>query len=75
MRSYGAVEEIDGRPEQVLEVGFEAGVAQGGDKGVEDVGDGARDGAGFGQRPRVRLVLKRPVAVELEFGEDVIGRG
>ena len=24
----GAVEEIDGRPEQVLEVGFEAGVAQ-----------------------------------------------
>ena len=37
----GAVEEIDGRPQQILEVGFEAGVAQGRDQGVEDVGDGA----------------------------------
>jgi hypothetical protein len=40
----GAVEEVDGRPEQVVEVGFEAGVGQGGDQGVEDVGDGAGDG-------------------------------
>ena len=40
----GAVEEIDRRPEQVLEVGFEAGVGQGRDQGVEDVGDGAGDG-------------------------------
>jgi hypothetical protein len=30
---------------------------------------------GFGQRPRVGLVLEGAVAVELEFGEDVIGRG
>src|SRR5208282_1236388 len=35
----GAVEEIDHRPEQILEVGFEAGVHQGDDEGVEDVGD------------------------------------
>jgi hypothetical protein len=27
----GAVEDVDGRPEQVLEIGFEAGVAEGGD--------------------------------------------
>ena len=40
----GAVEEIDGRPEQVVEVGFEAGVGQRRDEGVEDVGDGAGDG-------------------------------
>ena len=45
------------------------------DEGVEDVGDGAGDGAGFGQRSRVGLVLEGAVAVELEFGEDVIGRG
>ena len=44
----GAVEEIDGRPEQVFEVGFEAGVAQGDDEGVEDVGDGAGDDLRFG---------------------------
>ena len=63
----GAVEEIDGRPQQVFEVGLEAGVAQGRDQGVEDVSDDACDGAGFGQRPRVRLVLEGAIAVELEF--------
>ena len=69
------MEEVDGRPEQILEVGFEAGVAQGDDEGVEDVGDGAGDGLGFGQRSRVGFVLEGAIAVELEFGEDVIGRG
>ena len=33
--------------EQIFEVGFEAGLAQGGDQGVEDVGDGASDRSGF----------------------------
>ena len=63
------------RPEQILEVGFEAGVAKASDEGVEDVGDGAGDGLSFGQRSRVGLVLEGAIAVELEFGEDVIGRG
>ena len=71
----GAVEGVDGRPEQVLEVGFEAGVAKASDQGVEDVSNGAGDGLGFGQRSRVGLVLEGAIAVELEFGEDVIGRG
>ena len=71
----GAVEEVDGRPEQIVEIGFEAGVAQGGDQGVEDVGDGAGDGVAFGQRSRIGFVLEGTIAVELEFGEDVIGRG
>jgi hypothetical protein len=71
----GAVEEIDGRPEQILEVGFEASVAKRHDEGVEDVGDGASNSLGFGQRSRVGFVLEGAVAVELEFGEDVIGRG
>ena len=71
----GAVEEIDGRPQEVVEVGFEAGVAQSCDQGVEDIGDGASDGAGFGQRSRIGLVLEGTVAVELKFGEDVVGRG
>ena len=31
-----AVEEIDGRPEQLFEVGLEAGFARCGDEGVED---------------------------------------
>ena len=64
----GAVEEIDRRPEQVLEVGFEARVGQRRDERVEDVGDGvrrrcrlravawgrARPGRGGGRRAGVR---------------------
>ena len=44
----GAVEEIDRRPEQVLEIGFEARVGECRDECVEDVDDGAGDGLGFG---------------------------
>ena len=71
----GAVEEVDGRPEQVLEVGFEPRVAQGRDQGVEDVGDGAGDGVAFGKRPRVGLVVEGAVAIELKLAEEVIGWG
>ena len=64
----GAVEEIYGRPEQVLQVGFETGFGQGGDEGVEEVGDGAGDDWALRQRSRVRFVLEGTVALELEFG-------
>ena len=70
-----AVEEIDGRPEQLLEVGLEARVAKCRDEGVEDVGDGAGDRLRVRQRPRVGFVVERPVAIELEFGENAVGRG
>ena len=71
----GAVEEIDGRPEQVLEVGLEPRVAEGRDQGVEDVGEGAGDGVAFGKRPRIGLVVEGAVAVELNLAEEVIGWG
>ena len=71
----GAVEEVDGRPEQVLEVRFEARVVQGRDQSVENVCDGAGHGVAFGKRSRIGLVLEGAVAIELEFVEDVIGRG
>jgi hypothetical protein len=64
----GAVKEVDRRPQQIFEVGFEACVGERGDKRIENVGDGAADGLGFGQRSRVGLVLERTVAVELQFG-------
>ncbi len=69
----GAVEEIDGRPQQVLEVGFEARVTERRDQGVEDVGHGAADGVPLRQRPAVGFVLERTMAVELELGEHMIG--
>ena len=39
----GAVEDVDSRPEKIVEVGLEAGVFQGDDQGVEDIGNGAGD--------------------------------
>ncbi len=71
----GAVEQLDGGPEQVVEIGLQAGVAQGGDQGVEDVGQCALDPALLGQGPWVGLILEGTVAVELEFGEERGGRG
>ena len=48
----GAVEQVDGGPEQVLEVGLEARVGERGDQGVEDVGERGADrlfGSGSGR--------------------------
>jgi hypothetical protein len=70
----GAMEDVGGRPQQVLEIGLEAGVAERGDESVEDVGDGAGDGIAFGKRARVGFVLEGTEAVELQLGENVIGR-
>ena len=67
------VEEVDGRPEQPLEVRLKPGVVQRGDQRVEDVGDGASDHLSFGQRSRIRLVVEWTVAKELQFAEDVVG--
>jgi hypothetical protein len=67
-----AIEEIDGRPQQVLEVGFEARVMKRRDQRVEDVGYGAADGVGLWQRPGIGLVLEGPIAVELELAEHMI---
>ena len=61
----GAMEQVDGRPEQVGEVRFEARVLQRRDQRIEDIGHGAADGLGFGQWPRVGLVLEGTVAMEL----------
>ena len=71
----GAVEEIDGRPQEIVEVGLEASVAEAHDQGVEDVGDRAGDDVAFGKRSGVGFVLERAIAVELEFGQDMVGWG
>ncbi len=67
------MEDVDGRPEEIVEVGFEARVLQGADQGVEDIGDGARDLVAVGQKPLVGLVGEGAIAVELEFVEDMVG--
>ena len=71
----GAMEDVHRRPEQVLEVGFEASVGQRHHEGVEDVGDAAGEDVRFGKRPGIGLVVEGTVAIELEFVEDLVGRG
>jgi hypothetical protein len=68
-----AIEEIDGRPQQVLEVGFEARVTERRDQRVEDVGHGVADGVGLRQRAGIWLVLKGPIAVKLQLAKHMIG--
>src|SRR5467141_3946810 len=63
----GTMEEIDSRPEQILEVRLEPCVAQRGDQGVEDVGDCACDDLALGERSGIRLVVEWTVAKELQF--------
>ncbi len=70
-----AMEQVDGGPEQVFQVGLETGVGQGGDQGAEDVGECRAHRALFRERARIGLVLERAVTVELEFGEERSGRG
>jgi hypothetical protein len=70
-----AVKDIDGRPEQVAEVGFEAGTVDDESQGFEDAGNRVLDGMAFGQGPWIGLVLERTPAVELKLVDDVGGRG
>jgi hypothetical protein len=59
----GAMEQVDGRPQQVLEVGLETGVGEGRDQRIEDVDDGAGDDVAFRQRAGIGLVLEGTVTV------------
>jgi hypothetical protein len=71
----GAVKEVDGRPEQVVEVRFEPRVAERRNQGIEDIGNCARDGIAFGKRSWIGLVVEGTVALELKLCQNVIGRG
>ena len=69
-----AVEQIDEGPEQIVGVVLEAGA---GEQGFERFGDGAEmalDGFVSGHRPRIGLVLSRPVAVQRQLVEQIRGR-
>ena len=52
----GPVEDVDRRPEEIVEVGLEAGVLQGDDQGVEDVGDGSGDMVALRKRPGIGFI-------------------
>ncbi len=69
-----AVEQIDEGPEQIVGIVLEPGA---GEQGFERFGDRAEmalDGVGSGHRPRIGLVLSRPVAVQRQLVEQIRGR-
>ena len=63
----GSMEEIDGRPQEVRDVRFEARVRECHDQRVEDVSNGTGDRIDLGQRPWVGLVLEGTVTMELQL--------
>jgi hypothetical protein len=54
----GPVEDVDRRPEKIVEVRLEAGVLQGGDQGFEDVGDGAGDMVALRKRSWIGFIRR-----------------
>ncbi len=66
------VEQIDSRPEEIIEIGFKPRVGQRDDQGIENIRDRAGGCVTFGKWPWIRLILEWPVSIELEFGEDVV---
>ena len=66
----GAVEEIDGAPEELFEVGLEARAIKRRGERIEDVDQRDLHGLLVRQGARVGFVLARPVAVERKLGDD-----
>ena len=64
------MEEIDGAPEQLFEVGFEPRVFEHPGERIDDAGRARCTDLLVGQRARVGLVLVRTVAVHLQFEDD-----
>ena len=70
----GAVEGVDGRPQDLVEVEIEAGVGHGGNQGVEDVGDGGLDDLVFGRDPGIGLARCGTVAIERQILDHGVRR-
>ena len=76
MRAGGLfVEEIGQMPEQLVEVGLEAGVAERAGKDVEEVRDRAGDKVRVGKRAGIGLIAGWLIAVEFEVLDHASGRG
>jgi hypothetical protein len=71
---HGAMKDIDRRPEQFLEFRLEPCIGQRRDERIEHVRDRAGDKLRFRQLPRVGFALEGTKAIELQLGENAIGR-
>ncbi len=61
----GPMEQVDGRPEQIVKVRLKPRVVQGRNKGVKDIDHGADDHLALGERSWIGLVVEGTIAKEL----------
>ncbi len=71
----GAVEEIDRRPEQIFEIGFQPRVAEHLEHGVEHRSQRRLNDRLLGEWTRVWFVLESAMAVDLHLVDEAAGRG
>ena len=69
-----AVEQVDERPQQIIEIVLEAGAGQHGAQRFDRIVELGLHGIGFGQRPRIGLVLAGTMAIERQLVEQMRGR-
>ena len=65
------MEDIDDAPEQILQIGLDAGIDEAARQCVEDIGDGAASEPVARERPCVGFILIGPMTVKLHFLEQV----
>ncbi|KXF77127.1 hypothetical protein ATN84_25630 [Paramesorhizobium deserti] len=71
----GAVEQIDRRPQQVFDIGFQPRVTKHLGECIEDRGQRGLDDWLLGQRARIWPVLEGAMAINLHLVDEAVGRG
>ena len=69
-----AVEKIDRRPEERVEIGLEPRIGESGDERVKDGGDGGRCDARLRHRAWIGVAFERSMSVKLKLVEQMRGR-
>ena len=69
------MEQIDGRPEQILEIGLQPRFTEHFEQGIEDRRQRHLDDRLFRQGSRVGFVLEGAISEDLHLVDEAIGRG
>src|SRR3546814_12977064 len=69
-----AMKNIDEIPEEVVEIGLDAGILQASGKRIEHVSDRTGGKSRIGQWARIGLVVERPQSKELHLRKNQMGR-
>jgi hypothetical protein len=69
-----AMKHIGEGPQQIRKIRLEARILEGFGQGLKQRCDGVVEGRGFGEAPRIWLIVMGMIAVELQLFEDTGGR-